>query len=123
MVSTTDDNTAQAGELIELIGDSFITLPPFIATLDSDTDRSELAANQKDREEVTLACQLTEVGTLQIECVSISDSNKRWKVEFAIRKDLARLDRQDSQSTLAESELPPRMTDAVDAIKKSLRWQ
>ncbi|HIF9357143.1 TPA: Hsp70 family protein [Photobacterium damselae] len=118
LVSTTDDNTAQAGELIELIGDSFITLPPFIATLDSDTDRSELAANQKDREEVTLACQLTEVGTLQIECVSISDSNKRWKVEFAIRKDLARLDRQDSQSTLAESELPPRMTDAVDAIKK-----
>ncbi len=118
LVSTTDEKYSEAGELVEIIGDGFVTLPPFIATLDSERDRSELAANQKDREEVTLACQLTEVGTLQIEAVSIADPKKRWKVEFAIRKDLAKLNRGDNDSTLAESELPPRMNDAIDAIKK-----
>lgn len=91
LMSSTDDTHTQAGGLYTLDADSFVALPPFIATLDSETDRSELAANQKDREEVTLACQLTEVGTLQIECVSIHDENKRWKVEFAIRKDIAKL--------------------------------
>ncbi|WP_318471214.1 Hsp70 family protein [Photobacterium leiognathi] len=118
LVSTTDEKYSEAGELVEIIGDGFVTLPPFIATLDSERDRSELAANQKDREEVTLACQLTEVGTLQIEAVSIADPKKRWKVEFAIRKDLAKLNRGDNDSTLAESELPPRMNDAINAIKK-----
>ncbi len=118
LVSTTDEKYSEVGELVDIIGDGFVTLPPFIATLDSERDRSELAANQKDREEVTLACQLTEVGTLQIEAVSIADPQKRWKVEFAIRKDLAKLHRGDVDSTLAESELPPRMNDAIDAIKK-----
>lgn len=120
LVSSTNDNHHDVGELIEIVGDGYVSLPPFIATLDSDRDRDQLAANQKDREEVTLACQLTEVGTLQIEAVSLNDSSKRWKVEFAIRKDLARLNRtnNDSDSTLAESELPARMPDAIDAIKK-----
>lgn len=118
LVSTTDEKYSEVGELVDIIGDGFVTLPPFIATLDSERDRSELAANQKDREEVTLACQLTEVGTLQIEAVSIADPQKRWKVEFAIRKDLVKLHRGDADSTIAESELPPRMNDAIDAIKK-----
>lgn len=95
-----------------------MTLPPFIATLDSDRDRTELAANQKDREEVTLACQLTEVGTLQIECVSVTDDSKRWKVEFAIRKDLAKLNRGSDDSTMAESILPARIDEAISAIKQ-----
>lgn len=118
LVSSTDDNHTEAGELFAIDSDSFVTLPPFIATLDSDRDRAELAANQKDREEVTLACQLTEVGTLQIECVSVTDDNKRWKVEFAIRKDLAKLNRGSDDSTMAESILPARMDDAISAIKQ-----
>ncbi|MGF1727277.1 Hsp70 family protein [Photobacterium nomapromontoriensis] len=118
LVSSTDDNHTQAGELFSLDNDCFISLPPFIATLDSERDRAELAANQKDREEVTLACQLTEVGTLQIECVSVNDESKRWKVEFAIRKDLAKLN-QNNGSTLAESALPSRMDDAIALIKQA----
>jgi len=118
LVSSTDDNHTDAGELFAIDNDSFVTLPPFIATLDSERDRTELAANQKDREEVTLACQLTEVGTLQIECVSVSDDSKRWKVEFAIRKDLAKLSQRNGDSTLAESILPARMDEAISAIKQ-----
>ena len=118
LVSSTDDNHTEAGELFAIDSDSFVTLPPFIATLDSGRDRAELAANQKDREEVTLACQLTEVGTLQIECVSVTDDSKRWKVEFAIRKDLAKLNRGSDDSTLAESILPDRIDEAISAIKQ-----
>ena len=118
LASSTDDSHTEIGELFDIDNESFITLPPFIATLDSDRDRAELAANQKDREEVTLACQLTEVGTLQIECVSVEDDSKRWKVEFAIRKDLAKLSRRSGESTLAESVLPARMDEAINAIKQ-----
>ncbi|OAN17761.1 molecular chaperone DnaK [Photobacterium jeanii] len=118
LVSSTDDNHAELGHIVELDDESFVSLPPFIATLDSETDRTELAANQKDREVVTLACQLTEVGTLQVECVSVTDKSKRWKVEFAVRKDLAKLNRnKDGDSTLAESILPARIDEAIQAIK------
>ncbi|MDV5168948.1 Hsp70 family protein [Photobacterium rosenbergii] len=119
LVSSTDDSHTQAGEIFTIDEESFVSLPPFIATLDSDRDRAELAANQKDREEVTLACQLTEVGTLQLECVSIHDDNKRWKVEFAIRKDLAKLHRDGDDSTLAQSALPARMDDAIALVKQA----
>ncbi|PSW21451.1 molecular chaperone DnaK [Photobacterium sanctipauli] len=118
LVSSTDDSHTQAGEIFPIDDDSFVSLPPFIATLDSERDRAELAANQKDREEVTLACQLTEVGTLQIECVSTNDESKRWKVEFAIRKDLAKLNQNKEDSTLAQSALPAKMDDAVALIKQ-----
>ncbi|MGF1703988.1 hsp70 family protein [Photobacterium makurazakiensis] len=119
LVSSTDDSHTQAGELFPIDSDSFVSLPPFIATLDSERDRAELAANQKDREEVTLACQLTEVGTLQIECVSTTDDAKRWKVEFAIRKDLAKLNQGDKASTLAQSALPARIDDAITLVKQA----
>lgn len=117
LVSSTDDQHTQAGKLYPIDHESFVSLPPFIATLDSERDRSELAANQKDREEVTLACQLTEVGTLQLECVSTQDDTKRWKVEFAIRKDLAKLN-QSGHANLAESGVPAKMDDAVALIKQ-----
>ncbi|KMV30847.1 molecular chaperone DnaK [Photobacterium swingsii] len=118
LVSSTDDTHAEVGQIVDIDNDSFISLPPFIATLDSETDRSLLAANQKEREVVTLACQLTEVGTLQVECVSATDKSKRWKVEFTVRKDLAKLHRnRDKEATQAESILPARIDDAIAAIK------
>ncbi|WP_153447050.1 Hsp70 family protein [Vibrio algicola] len=64
----------------------FRPLPPYIATLDSQTSRETLQANQKDRVEVMLACQLTEVGTLKLECVSLEDDSQRWLLEFDTRK-------------------------------------
>ena len=117
LVSTSDDCASTVGNIIDIPEEGFITLPPFIATLDSDRDRSTLAENQKDREEVTLACQLTEVGTLQVDCVSINNPDQRWRVEFAIRRDLAKLRQHNDNSTLAESALPARIDEAIDLIK------
>lgn len=65
---------------------AFRPLPPYIATLDSNRSRDTLQANQKDRVEVMLACQLTEVGTLKLECVSLEDNKQRWLLEFETRK-------------------------------------
>ncbi|WP_105901453.1 Hsp70 family protein [Vibrio gangliei] len=65
---------------------AFKPLPPYIATLEGRQARESLQTNQKDRVEVMLACQLTEVGTLKIECVSTEDNSKRWLLEFDTRK-------------------------------------
>jgi Ethanolamine utilization protein EutJ (predicted chaperonin) len=92
LLSTTDaiEGTHTPGARIELAHPSLIELPPLIITLPSDRDQQELSANQKDRVGVTLACQLTEVGTLSIECVSMAPEHsvhyqKRWQLEFEVR--------------------------------------
>lgn len=72
---TLTNNTAiQNGVMIDVDPDLFAPLPPYITTLEG--EGAELQANQKERVEVQLACQLTEVGTLKMECVSAEDDKK-----------------------------------------------
>ncbi|OXE32261.1 molecular chaperone DnaK, partial [Vibrio parahaemolyticus] len=74
---TLTNNTAiQNGVMVDVDPDLFAPLPPYITTLEG--EGAELQANQKERVEVQLACQLTEVGTLKMECVSAEDDKKRW---------------------------------------------
>ncbi len=81
---TLTNNTAiQNGVMVDVDPDLFTPLPPYITTLEG--EGAELQANQKERVEVQLACQLTEVGTLKMECVSAEDDNKRWELEFEVR--------------------------------------
>lgn len=72
---TLTNNTAiQNGVMVDVDPDLFAPLPPYITTLEG--EGAELQANQKERVEVQLACQLTEVGTLKMECVSAEDDKK-----------------------------------------------
>ncbi len=81
---TLTNNTAiQNGVMVDVDPDLFAPLPPYITTLEG--EGAELQANQKERIEVQLACQLTEVGTLKMECVSAEDDKKRWELEFEVR--------------------------------------
>ncbi|MGI9894416.1 Hsp70 family protein [Vibrio natriegens] len=81
---TLTNNTAiQNGVMVDVDPDLFVPLPPYITTLEG--EGAELHANQKERVEVQLACQLTEVGTLKMECVSAEDDTKRWALEFEVR--------------------------------------
>ncbi|MCF7482835.1 hsp70 family protein [Vibrio sp. J1-1] len=81
---TLTNNTAiQNGVMVDVDPDIFVPLPPYITTLEG--EGAELHANQKERVEVQLACQLTEVGTLKMECVSAEDDSKRWALEFEVR--------------------------------------
>lgn len=81
---TLTNNTAiQNGVMVDVDPDLFAPLPPYITILEG--EGAELQANQKERVEVQLACQLTEVGTLKMECVSAEDDSKRWELEFEVR--------------------------------------
>ena len=77
------DTAIQNGVVVKVDPDLFAPLPPYIVTLDS--EGAKLEANQKERVTVQLASQLTEVGTLKLECVSIDDDQKRWALEFEVR--------------------------------------
>ncbi|HCZ9048100.1 Hsp70 family protein [Vibrio alginolyticus] len=79
----TNNTVIQNGVMVDVDPDLFAPLPPYITTLEG--EGAELQANQKERVEVQLTCQLTEVGTLKMECVSAEDDSKRWELEFEVR--------------------------------------
>ncbi|HCG7194153.1 TPA: hsp70 family protein [Vibrio parahaemolyticus] len=106
---TLTNNTAiQNGVMIDVDPDLFAPLPPYITTLEG--EGAELQANQKERVEVQLACQLTEVGTLKMECVSAEDDKKRWELEFEVRNKQA----DDGE----EIQLHPRLNECKELIAR-----
>ena len=106
---TLAQNTAiQNGVVANVDPDLFTPLPPYISTLES--SGQTLQANQKERVEVQLACQLTEVGTLKMECVSTEDDQRRWALEFEVR-------RQDD-GELQQETLSPQLLDAKALIAR-----
>jgi DNA-K related protein len=76
LASTTGDSVYKSGDLVE-ITDDFHSLPPLAVAFESDSSSEVL---------VELAVMQTEVGTLKIECVSIENAQKRWDVEFSVRR-------------------------------------
>ncbi|MCF9447516.1 Hsp70 family protein [Vibrio parahaemolyticus] len=106
---TLTNNTAiQNGVMVDVDPDLFAPLPPYITTLEG--EGAELQANQKERVEVQLACQLTEVGTLKMECVSAEYDNKRWELEFEVRNKQA----DDGE----EIQLHPRLNECKELIAR-----
>ncbi|GIZ50219.1 Hsp70 family protein [Noviherbaspirillum aridicola] len=92
------------GELVNIAGADYAPLPPIAAALRSDAGSKEVR--------VQLASMLTEVGTLEMHCVSLDDPARRWLLEFQLRGDAA--DEQAPQ----EVALPPRTADAVALIDR-----
>ncbi|WP_394144248.1 Hsp70 family protein [Vibrio atypicus] len=104
---TLSNNTAiQNGVMVDVDPDLFMPLPPYISTLEG--EGVELQANQKERVEVQLACQLTEVGTLKMECVHVEDDSKRWALEFEVRNQKA----EESE----QAALHPRLSECKELI-------
>lgn len=113
LLTTTHDtltnNTAiQNGVMVDVDPDLFAPLPPYISTLEG--EGLELQANQKERVEVQLACQLTEVGTLKMECVNVDDDSKRWALEFEVRNQKA--------DEAAQENLHPRLNECKELISR-----
>lgn len=79
------EQAIQNGLLTDVDQDRMLPLPPYITELKL-SDQAEQRGNQKQREEVYLASQLTPVGTLKLECVSVHHNDKRWQVEFEVRR-------------------------------------
>ncbi|CAE6904011.1 Hsp70 family protein [Vibrio sp. B1FLJ16] len=104
----TNNTTIQNGVMVDVDPDLFQPLPPYITTLEG--EGAALHANQKERVEVQLACQLTEVGTLKMECVSAEDDSKRWGLEFEVRNKQA--------DGSEEAELHPRLNECKELVAR-----
>ncbi|RLT98079.1 Hsp70 family protein [Ketobacter sp.] len=103
LVGHSGDAVFAPGELVELDleEERFQPLPPLVAALDGGSEDREV--------EVALVTRLTEVGTLDIQCRSVSDPQQRWQVEFQLRRDL--------QSQHSAQQLPAGFKAAVDALE------
>jgi hypothetical protein len=132
LFSSTADDDHRAGDLITITEEdiaelNIIALPPLVVALDSGSLSTAADAEQQEVE-VILATTLTEVGTLQIDCVSANDAqadalnnNQRWHVEFEIRKSTihsSTLSHHLGSDNLASSEveLPPALKEVQELI-------
>lgn len=82
-----DHTLPQAGELVTLTDNQFEPLPPIAIVLEATHAGATRARGHFDQENipVQLATALTEVGTLEMHCVSLADPSQRWLLEFDLR--------------------------------------
>ncbi|PIE40980.1 MAG: molecular chaperone DnaK [Gammaproteobacteria bacterium] len=76
LVTNSGDEGFVSGQVVHINNDDFKALPP---------SNVKITASGGQEVDVALACQLTEVGTLNLDCVS-TVNQQRWKVEFDLRK-------------------------------------
>lgn len=91
LMSSTGDAVIPPGEVVALDGEDFAPLPPISTVIESETGAGEVP--------VQLIAQLTEVGTLEVDCVGIEPSpptslpqtgegisdRGRWRLAFQLR--------------------------------------
>ncbi len=71
------ESPPQLGQIVELDGGDYRPLPPLASVVAAEAGRREAR--------VQLETVLTEVGTLQLQCVSMADAAQRWQLEFELR--------------------------------------
>ena len=77
VAASTGDKVFQPGDLAEWNEDAFSRLPPIATILPEETGSEEKAVN--------VAAVLTEIGTLEINCLAVDNPSKRWNLEFQLR--------------------------------------
>ncbi len=90
------DGEFSPGQIYPLNDDSFHALPPLAVALQGE-ENTEV--------DVQLAVTYSELGILQIQCVSVTQPQQRWDVEFQLRKS--------SASTHLQTAVLPAQTDAA----------
>jgi hypothetical protein len=102
LFSTTADRIDRSGEIVE-VGDEFRTLPPLHTLLKSDSGQVATIP-------VHLSATLTELGTLELWCVS-QTTRERWRLEFELRSATA-----STTATITES-MPPRFNEVCAVVE------
>jgi molecular chaperone DnaK (HSP70) len=103
LYSTTADRIDKPGEVVA-VGETFRPLPPIHTVLQG-------AATRVGTVPVHLKASLTEIGTLELWCVS-DDADERWRLEFELRGRTAA-----GGVTVTES-MPARFGEAAEAIHR-----
>lgn len=118
LLSAVSDTAGQAparpGELVALNDASFVRLPPLVIVLQAAP--SETAAGRQDIA-VQLASTLTELGTLEIHCVSLADPHQRWLLAFDLRQQTDQADPVDGHSA-EERRQTARMGEAIALLDR-----
>jgi len=70
---------AQAGQLMALEGDGWVELPALSTVLPAPEGKAQTQV------EVQLQAGMTEVGTLEVRCVSVMDAAQSWLLPFSVR--------------------------------------
>ena len=99
LLSSTGDALYKPGEVVALEAEEFKLLPPIATVIESDI---------VGEAPVQLVTQLTEVGTLDVECVAVDEPARRWQFAFQLRGGDA--------ATLAR--LHPRFPEAVARLER-----
>lgn len=98
LLSSTEDTFYQPGEVVALEED-FTPLPPIATVIESEAS-GEVP--------VQLVTQLTEVGTLDVECVAVGAPARRWRLAFQLR----------GGDTATLARLPVRFPEAVARLER-----
>jgi len=105
LASSVADQHWQPGDLVEIDEERFVHLPPLAVAFD------RASSQGREEVEVRLAASLTEVGTLKIQCVDAADPQRRWNVEFQLRRSRA------APALKPEGGLHPKAGEAVELIQ------
>ena len=129
VMATTSDRTLVLGELVDLDQVQCRALPPLATVLDAATDAQARVAGEVP---VQLAAMLTDVGTLEIDCVATDESRpdpgqarqvdrdperdgarkRRWRLELQLRG------REAGTAEAQPEPLPPAFTQAAGRIER-----
>jgi molecular chaperone DnaK (HSP70) len=108
LVTSVAQRPEQAGDLADLDDEHFVPLPPIVMVLPA-------APGQQQDIAVQLAAMLTEVGTLEMHCVSLADASQRWQLAFDLRHaDADGADSAGEEDRSAQS----RVAEAIDKIDR-----
>ncbi|WP_300456202.1 Hsp70 family protein [Accumulibacter sp.] len=105
LASSVADTSYRPGEISELGDEDFIRLPPIATVV------QPLAGSSQREVRVQLIAAMTEVGTLELHCVSLDDAARRWLLEFQLRGEAG-------ESFVSPAALPPRFASAVQCIEQ-----
>lgn len=83
-------------------------LPPIATVLHARAG----GAAQVQAVQVQLEAQITEVGTLEVQCVAVADATQRWQLEFQLRGDAS------AQEPGAGPRVHPRLNEALAALER-----
>jgi len=84
LASSIADTAFGPGDLADLATGDFVRLPPIVTVVQPQ------AAGGPRETPVQLTATLTEVGTLEVHCIEIGGSSRRWLLEFELRRDHAK---------------------------------
>jgi len=79
LLASTAPGPVAAGDVRDLAGQELVHLPPLTAVLPAPAGR------ERAQVEVLLQATMTEVGTLEVQCVAVQDPAQTWPLVFAVR--------------------------------------